>query len=348
MSQLNVLSGVNSMGKSTAIQALLLLRQAYEMGVVCEGIHLNGEIVNIGIGQDLLYKGSAKDKIEISLGMGGYLLQWAYEYSRTGDFLHTSDTSVSTENLTNINLFSPTFAYVSAERLGPQRIYGKSHHQVYEKNQIGYKGEFFADYLAERGKTDKVENHNVLCDGHDDLLIYQMGAWLSVISHGIVGLDTAPYPEAGLVQVGYKTNINRTSETHTPLNVGFGLSYTAPVILALLKAKAGDLVILENPEAHLHPKGQRKIGELIAKAAAGGVQILVETHSDHLLNGIRLAVRRKDLEREYVRLNYFYTEKMNKELVHTKASPTILEDGSLSDWPEGFFDEWDKAIMELF
>jgi predicted ATPase len=94
------------------------------------------------------------------------------------------------------------------------------------------------------------------------------------------------------------------------------------------------------------------MGELISKACAGGVQVILETHSDHLLNGIRLAVKKKVIDRNLIRLNYFYlTFFLTVEGIkpmHTKCSPAILEDGSLSDWPDGFFDEWEKAIDELF
>ena len=75
--------------------------------------------------------------------------------------------------------------------------------------------------------------------------------------------------------------------------------------MALLSAKRGTLVLLENPEAHLHPQGQVRIGELIARTAASGVQILVETHSDHVLNGIRLAVHAGKIEPDQVKLQYF-------------------------------------------
>jgi predicted ATPase len=145
----------------------------------------------------------------------------------------------------------------------------------------------------------------------------------------------------------YKT-FDNAQESYSPLNVGFGLSYTAPIILALLTAKRGDMVILENPEAHLHPMGQRKMGELMAKAAMDGIQVVVETHSDHLLNGIRLAVKKGELDKDIVRLNYFFAEKTDGQYKHTKSSPEILEDGRLSSWPKGFFDEWDNALMELF
>lgn len=137
------------------------------------------------------------------------------------------------------------------------------------------------------------------------------------------------------------------------MNVGFGISYVAPVIVSLLKAKSGDLVIIENPEAHLHPRGQRKMGELIAKAASGGAQIILETHSDHILNGIRLSVKNRTISTNDVRLNYFFQRLdsnliLGERVIHEKCSPVILDDGSLSDWPDGFFDEWDKALDELF
>lgn len=351
MSNLNVLAGINSMGKSTVIQALLLLRQSYEMGSINNGLHLNGNITNIGTGYDLLYRGSQIDEFEIAVGSEGKNYYWKYEYNKDSDFQKLIITDTTDEIVQGINVFYPTFAYVSAERIGPKRFYEKSHHEVIDKNQVGYRGELFADYIAERGINDKIENQEVLHKSVENrLLTYQTQAWLSEISPGIM-LDTKKYTEAGLVGVEYKVTDNKSVNAFNPLNVGFGLSYVIPIIVTLLKAKKGDLVILENPEAHLHPKGQRKMGELVAKACAGGVQIIVETHSDHFLNGVRLAVKQKIIDRNRIRLNYFYqaiNSKENVKLVHSKCSPAILDDGSLSDWPEGFFDEWEKAIDELF
>ena len=204
----------------------------------------------------------------------------------------------------------------------------------------------FADYLAKRGFSDKVENSKVLFDNETNQLIYQTQKWLSVISPGII-INPVQYQEAGLVGIEYAV----FGDGYSPKNVGFGISYVAPIVVCLLKAQNGDLVILENPEAHLHPKGQRIMGEMIARAAAGGVQIIVETHSDHILNGIRLSVKEGKINQEKIRLNYFYLDEDNNKpetrYVHQKCSPVVLPDGRLSDWPEGFFDEWDKALDEL-
>mgnify|MGYP005780600803 FL=1 len=104
------------------------------------------------------------------------------------------------------------------------------------------------------------------------------------------------------------------------------------------------MLIVENPEAHIHPAGQRMLGELLARAGAGGVQIFAETHSDHIINGIRLAVKHGIISGEEIALDYFYKDQKYR---HDYVRPEILSDGRLDCWPEGFFDEWDKALYEL-
>lgn len=349
MSTLNVLAGINSMGKSTAIQAMLLLRQAYEMNSLEKGIYLNGNLTNIGTGYNLLYRYGKSDTISIELKTDKYNIYNTYRYARESDFQEIETSFISIGEVPAENIFGDNFSYISADRIGPQRYYTSSYREVFEKKQVGIRGEYFAGYLAERGIIDRVTNKAVLHpNGESEYLIYQMQEWLSEITPGI-HLDTEKYRETGIVSVEYKVE----TETYSPMNVGFGLSYVAPVVLALLKANPGDLIILENPEAHLHPKGQRRMGELIALTASGDVQVVVETHSDHLLNGIRLQVKKRKIDRDAVRLNYFYVDTVQepeytRKMMHKKCSPAIMEDGSLSDWPDGFFDEWDKALEELF
>ena len=121
-----------------------------------------------------------------------------------------------------------------------------------------------------------------------------------------------------------------------------------PVLTALLKAKDGELIILENPEAHLHPRAQRLLGELISKAASTGAQIIVETHSDHILNGIRISVKNNDLEADKVKLFFFMRERVAEKYNVNVYAPVLAQNGDVDIWPEGFFDEWDNALAELF
>ena len=308
LTNLNLFSGINSMGKSTVIQSLLMIRQAYEMGTLEKGVFLNGEYIQIGTGNDLYYY-NATDEIGISITDDfGTEHFWCIDYKRDADYLEViQEKSINIEQKNNleqkINLLSNDFEYIVAERLGPRKSYEKSFYDIQIKNHVGKYGEH-AVYYLEKHADDPVGTPNVMI-GEDKSLKYQTEQWMNLITPGIQ-FEFRDVQEADSVSLKIR-HVERAKEMGTimeykPVNVGFGVSYTLPVIISILKAKPGDLVILENPEAHLHPRGQRKIGELISLAAQGGVQIIVETHSDHILNGIRLCVKRKLLEKELVNL----------------------------------------------
>ena len=345
LSKLNVLSGINSMGKSTIIQSLLLLRQAYENNSINEYLQLNGELVNLGTGYDVLNRNSNNETIKFSINYNNEFFIWEYQYEKDSFIQKVKNNpTILPDTLSNKNLFSDRFEYIFANRIGPRRYY-ETDDSAQSINRIGYRGEYFPGYL-QKNKYENVKNNNVIhrsCQSHE--ILYQFEAWMSELSPGIK-IHPKEYIDAGIVGIGYDVY----GMEHKPLNVGFGLSYTAPIVLSLLKASDGDLIILENPEAHLHPRGQRILGELISRACAGGVQIILETHSDHVLNGIRLSVKQRKLDKNDVRLNFFYQDKKDDDIVvkYCKSSPAILEDGSISRWPDGFFDEWDKALDELF
>lgn len=345
LSKLNVLSGINNMGKSTVIQSLLLLRQAYENNCIDKYLQLNGELINLGTGYDVLNRNSNDETIKIKLNYNNELFEWEYQYKKDSSIQNLKNSqNIREDALHNINIFSDGFEYVSADRIGPRRYY-EAYDSAKSMDKLGYRGEHFPNYL-EKNKYQIVRNKNIThesCQSHE--LLYQFEAWMSELSPGIK-IHPKEYIDAGIVGIRYDVY----GMEHNPLNVGFGLSYTAPIVLSLLKASDGDLIILENPEAHLHPRGQRILGELISRACAGGVQIILETHSDHVLNGIRLSVKQKKLDKNDVRLNFFYQDKKDDEIVvkYCKSSPAILDDGSISSWPDGFFDEWDKALDKLF
>ncbi len=130
-------------------------------------------------------------------------------------------------------------------------------------------------------------------------------------------------------------------------NTGFGLSYTLPVLVAILSADPGGLLLLENPESHLHPKGQAKMGELMARAASCGIQVVAETHSDHVLNGICIAVRSGILPPDDASLLFFERQEDGGIAKIEAVSPRIDRNGRIDQWPDGFFDEWDKSLETL-
>jgi len=135
------------------------------------------------------------------------------------------------------------------------------------------------------------------------------------------------------------------SNSYRPTHVGFGLTYSLPIVVAALSAPAGSLLLIENPEAHLHPSGQVSVGALLAYCAADGVQLLVETHSDHLLNGVRLAVKQGHLSSEIARFAFFTRDLSTGDSFI--QVPSLLPDGQMSNWPKGFFDEWARSLDAL-
>ena len=350
MSNLNLFSGINSMGKSTVIQMLLLLRQSYEQNVLEKGIYLNGKYTNLGIGKDVLYTDAEENHIKITVTDEKNALSVTYAYNGMADYLNLLN-RIEMSEIENMNLFSNGFDYIAADRLGPQSSYEKSYFEVWEQEQIGNHGEYAVHYLQAH-ESEEVENEFVLYAGESDRhLQKQVECWLGEITPG-VALRMEDYGHSNRIGLMVHQEGNIGADYFTAQNVGFGISYVLPVVLALVKAKKDELLILENPEAHLHPRGQRKMGELIARAAQGGVQIIVETHSDHILNGIRLSAKKKLIDPHLVRLYYFSREKTDGaneyKTIPVIDNPILYGDGRLSFWPDGFFDEWDKAIDELF
>ena len=98
----------------------------------------------------------------------------------------------------------------------------------------------------------------------------------------------------------------------------------------------------------MHPKAQRLIGELLAKAATTGAQIIVETHSDHVLNGVRISAKNKIIAPSDIKMFFFMKEDIGSKYHTNIYLPQMDKDGNIDIWPSGFFDEWDNALALLF
>ena len=149
-------------------------------------------------------------------------------------------------------------------------------------------------------------------------------------------IDLQPVPRVNAVTLGLRTS--NTTGFHRPGHTGFGLTQCLPIVVAALSAAEGDLILLENPEVHLHPAGQAKMGEFLADVARVGVQVIVETHSDHVLNGVRRAVKCGRLGDDQVAIHFFRPRSDGDPQV---SSPAMDKAGNIDHWPKGFFDQFD-------
>ncbi|GAA4182619.1 DUF3696 domain-containing protein [Streptosporangium oxazolinicum] len=357
-----LLSGLNSSGKSTALQALALLRQAKDEGLLhhpedhekgLSGIPLNGDLITLGRGQDVLneyFAGAAgsEPKIGFELHAGDVSQNWWVGYGRENDLLPIVDTnSTEIENLDTeklFTIFNPGFQYLTADRITPAVTFPRSHEMAVRKGFLGIHGEYTIDFL--RAMQDEPVSNSVLHHhaATSSRLLDQVIAWMQVICPG-VRLQTSTIEGTDLIRLGFQfSRANEpSSRYYRPTNVGFGLTYVLPTVVACLSALPGSMILLENPEAHVHPRGQTALARLTCAAAAAGAQVIVETHSDHILNGVRLSVKEALLAPHDVALHYFQRGPQGVEDI----MPAVGQDGMLSSWPSGFFDEWDRSLDEL-
>ena len=346
---LNIFTGFNGMGKSSALQSLLLLRQSHDKLMIPNvGLSLTGEYVKIGIGKDLLYIGADEEKIKIEAYWDESSVELYFDYSENSDMQPIIPELSSTEgNPFSESLFVSNFQYLSAERISPKSVYDVSEFAVNQRRSLGIRGEYTAHFLSQHGgKNLFIENlqHPQAKSSH---LIDNLNAWMSEITPG-VKIITKLIPEINQASLHYQfASATEYTNEFRPENTGFGLTYVLPVVTALLCSKPGDLLIIENPESHLHPSGQSLIGKLIALASQNGVQIAIETHSDHIINGVRAAVKNKDLAPENVIVYFLSRDLSSAEHCTNVEKIEINQNGKIDYWPEGFFDEWDKSLNIL-
>lgn len=366
LAPLTLLTGLNGMGKSSVIQSLLVIRQSYDDGLLGEGrLATAGSLVDLGSPQDVLYENAKSENIAITLksfednrrlvlrmsvsGEGNSVRADKYEVRNIDAFASVISSEIfgrfldMTVHERSRSLIAE-FQYLQAERNGPRKyLPTKPDHKG--KFSLGANGQYVLHFLSVFGQALNIaESDPRWMEADGNRLIDQVTAWLDKISPG-VNLSVETVSEADLVVGGFSFGEEGSlrSRPFRATNVGFGISYVLPVLVALLAAPSGGIVILENPEAHLHPAGQAKLGELCARAAAAGVQVIIESHSDHLMDGLRIAVREDILSSEDLLFHYFRREAGVARVI----TPDVSSDGKLSEWPEGFFDQHRKNAVRL-
>lgn len=343
LKRVNILAGINGMGKSTVIQSLLLLRQSFLEDQLKKGLYLNGDYVELGNGQDVLYEKPMNDQIGISFQEEDQDYSFKFEYSSEEDLQPLIEKTP--DDIEDLSVFGKKFVYLSAYRVKPQDLYRITNEQNLRDREFDGSGEFSFQYLNQYGDQDVKNPNIIISDKLGNSLANQVRLWMDVISPGVSPQITVNKQLRNTeVRYEYIEGRNKTN-SYKSVNVGFGITYVLPIVIALLSAKENDLIILENPEAHIHPRGQRKLGELIASVGSGNVQVILETHSDHILNGIRIAVKKQKIKPQDTNLLYFYKDKSDYK--HKIKSPQLRPDGRINEWPDGFLDEWDKALMDL-
>lgn len=335
LKNLTVLTGLNGMGKSTVIQGILLLRQSYINSNFSRGLELSGEYTDLGNGKDVLYEKAIDDE-KISFVLVDEIEQ-TYSFVYDSEAITLRNDNLNRENINDI-LKTNNFIYLASDRIIPQKRYELGNRDDVDNRSFGKKGEYALQYVSRHG----ADSDSIFSESN---LSMEIEKWMNEISPGVIP-DINVNPDSQFADLRFKFKESKyMTNPYKAINVGFGITYVLPVVVALLTADRGDYIVIENPEAHIHPRGQRKMGELISYASSRGAQVIIETHSDHVMNGIRLSVKEKVISQEDVEFAYFYRDEDTFE--HLCVYPNINEEGRFDFWPDGFFDEWETSLMEL-
>lgn len=342
--QITVCVGMNSVGKSSVIQSMLLLRQVYDEAFKYKDTTIKDFVINLNdiyglqLGQARNIMSSQKQnaiKIEIDK------LIFNMELNSDPYSLHLNS-SYSYEELEKIGgIFSEQFYYLNAERVGPRNY----QNIVSSLNTCcGIYGENTYHAISEMG-LNKIDEKRLYVDLDKKVnqLSKQIEYWMDYIIPG-VELDFKENEELRISQFNIRQQIFDTGFL-SPNNFGFGISYVLPIIVTGLVAKNGSVMMVENPEAHLHPSGQSRIGYFLAIIAMSGVQVIIETHSEHVVNGIRIAALKNNLSHNDIGLNYFSIDSEKSE--HCVESVKLNERMDIINWPDGFFDQEEKDLRLL-
>lgn len=329
LSPLTILTGVNSSGKSSVLQALMLLIKhsrsvnQYSMEEVIRFLadfsvvrnkKINAKSVIIHA-QDTEGRSHTltlnSDNSEVDS-----LLGYQYEPRVVGS--------------------EPELLYLNANRLGAQEMVPVS------ERRVGGAGEYLFSTF-EKTKHLPVPEYLVKT-GESTTLAYQLSYWLKLITGTTSELVTEKVGD----QIRVAFTLKELEGSVSPLNLGAGMSYIAKVLIICLMAKKGDLVFLENPEIQLHPKAQAHLAVFLAFIASNGIQVVVETHCEHLINKLAYLVYEDEISSKDVVLHYkpdvdqnFISIKINENGKFTDLN------GEVTGFPLGFFDATLDDLMQM-
>lgn len=330
---LNILTGTNSSGKSTIIQSLLVLSQ-----IVASNFNesLNGQLLKLGLFNDVKSKFTKEKNISVSFydennNEFGYMIN--------GDGINNSlghwDLQKNNEELKNYS-YQKAFYYIPFDRIGVRDTYPVNTTQ----SKFGFQCDCALSYYEEQKKGNSSLDGSIIRDPSSPSLSTQVNYWLNEILE--VRMDTERKNLSdNFVTVKY---IGKDGIAHTPRNVGSGISYLISILIVCLASEKNSTIIIENPEIHLHPKAQSKLTEFLYFIAKSGRQIFIETHSDHIFDGIRAGLAKGDMNDEFV--SVFFV--VNDKEIGTKCEKINFgKKGKILNPKKDLFDQFDLDLDKM-
>ena len=331
LNNITLLTGANASGKSSVIQALLLLEVASESKETLSLLDLVDPRYAFDFGNpDSLINNELKtDEVNISLSDGIAIGFNGGKQEQDRKLL------VGIDNLGGLqNVFVKGMTYFSAERQGPRYEYDRKKSDEFA---CGCHGENTGNVVSDNWNT-RIEGSRLLTPVQGEALFnIALDNWIDYIFPGVI-VRIQPVGSQSYQVIIRDSYHNFPTES---TNIGFGISYALPILVGALLAKNGSWLVVENPEAHIHAKAQSNMGYFLGMMAAAGLRVVVETHSEHVVNGVRrAAIVNGSLKADDVNI-YFFKGKSEGELI------TVDKYGNLSDFPVDFFDQARQDMLEI-
>lgn len=324
---LTILTGTNSSGKSSIIQSLLFYSYCAH-----KNLYLEAYLDNLGELKFLLSRNTKEQQIKVTPSIN----------TQESPTLIYETQNRQWEELKNSNFpaFEEKLFYLCANRIGQENI-AKKHKTL----RSGCNGEYlFGFFHDSKGKT--LKNKGLISSKNSDSLSTQVVFWLKEILDLNLEPQTQEIDNIN-VKVFYKNSDLNGAEL-SPFNLGAGVSYLTKILILGLSLEQNNVLIVENPEVHLHPKAISKLADFFVFLANAGIQVIIETHSEHILNKTRYAIFKEKISEQDVQI--YYREQVEEEFISlniNKRGKYTDKNGQIVKFPEGFFDSDLDELLEM-
>lgn len=323
-----ILSGTNSSGKSSVIQSILFY--SYHSNA---DIYLEEYLGNFGNVSNLLYFNNTRDQtIEITPSIDGKKLSPLMS-NNTGDW----------QQLTNNHFFKfeKELFHLCSNRIGQENL-----SKIHKTLRSGNNGEYLFGFY-EKAKNQALKNKKLVSTQDSDTLSMQVEFWLTKI----LDLKIKPITQkidTNNIRIYYK---DESGFELLPFNLGAGIGYLTKILILGLSLEKGNVLIIENPEVHLHPKAIAKLTDFFVFLVNAGIQVILETHSEHLLNKTRWNVFKHQISHDAVKI-YYKSNAIDNFIdlnINQQGRYTCENEGNeeIVEFPTGFFDSDLDELLEM-